>query len=321
MRIAVVTTSYPASEGDPAGHFVRAEVRGLERDGHEVHVVAPASGGAFGWPGVATRVRARPWTAMGAAGWAMHARTALAALSATRVICHWVVPSVFPIAWTARAPIEGVSHGGDVRLLTGLPSPLRAAFVRRIAARVVRWRFVSDALLEDLCRALPATAAFAVRRVAVVAASPIDVPPDPSRTREARAAALRGEAKGPLFVAVGRLVAGKRVERAIDHVAAQGGDARLVVVGDGPERARLRAHARARRLDVRFVGDVPRDEALAWIAASDALVHASEAEGLSTVIREAELLGVRVDRVGAAQASSSPAARATLNEMRRRGHP
>jgi teichuronic acid biosynthesis glycosyltransferase TuaC len=74
----------------------------------------------------------------------------------------------------------------------------------------------------------------------------------------------------------------------------------LVVVGDGPERSRLEALARARGVDARFVGRVPRDEALAWIGAADVLIHASEAEGLSTVVREAEALGtpvaVHVDR-------------------------
>ena len=42
MRIAVITTSYPAHEGDPSGHFVRAEVVALACAGHDVHVVAPA---------------------------------------------------------------------------------------------------------------------------------------------------------------------------------------------------------------------------------------------------------------------------------------
>jgi glycosyltransferase involved in cell wall biosynthesis len=48
---------------------------------------------------------------------------------------------------------------------------------------------------------------------------------------------------------------------------------------------------------VRFVGAVPREEALAWIGAADALLFASRAEGLSTVVREAEALGIRVERL------------------------
>ncbi|HWL85328.1 MAG TPA: glycosyltransferase, partial [Polyangiaceae bacterium] len=79
---------------------------------------------------------------------------------------------------------------------------------------------------------------------------------------------------------------------AIAHAAAH--RAHLVVVGDGPERERLEVLARERGADVRFVGRRPRRETLAWIAVADALVHASEAEGLSTVVREAETLGTRV---------------------------
>jgi hypothetical protein len=45
------------------------------------------------------------------------------------------------------------------------------------------------------------------------------------------------------------------------------------------------------------VGQTPRTEAIAWIAASDELVIASSAEGLSTVAREAEALGVAVKRI------------------------
>ena len=41
MRIVVVTTSFPRSDEDPSGHFVRSSARALARAGHEVHVVAP----------------------------------------------------------------------------------------------------------------------------------------------------------------------------------------------------------------------------------------------------------------------------------------
>ena len=67
MRIALVTTSFPADEGDPSGHFVRAEARELERAGHEVIVVTPPAGGAFGWPGVAARLAENPVRIVGAA--------------------------------------------------------------------------------------------------------------------------------------------------------------------------------------------------------------------------------------------------------------
>ncbi len=73
----------------------------------------------------------------------------------------------------------------------------------------------------------------------------------------------------------------------------------LVVVGDGPERARLEELAEAAKgeLEVRFVGTVDRETALAWMLATGTLLFASRHEGLSTVLREAALLGVAVERV------------------------
>jgi glycosyltransferase involved in cell wall biosynthesis len=279
MRIAVVTTSYPAFEGDPAGHFVRAEVRELERSGNEVMVVAPPAGGAFGWPGAAARLRARPWRAFDALRWIALARVP----AADRVVAHWAVPSAWPIAMRSTAPLEVVSHGADVRLLSALPSRL----TRAIAGRCEVWRFPSATLLEELTRALGRETARAVARVARIVAPPFEMPDVRERSRALRAA------NGPLLVSVGRLVPDKCVHHAIDHARRSG--ARLVVVGDGPERARL--ERRARGADVRFVGALPRDEALAWIGAADALLFASRAEGLSTVVREAEALGVRVERL------------------------
>src|SRR5690349_18724601 len=66
--IWVITTSYPVDEGDPSGHFVQAEVRELELAGHSVTVLKPRAGGAFGWPGAATRLRSGPWRALDAVG-------------------------------------------------------------------------------------------------------------------------------------------------------------------------------------------------------------------------------------------------------------
>ena len=59
-------------------------------------------------------------------------------------------------------------------------------------------------------------------------------------------------------------------------------------------RARLEKLAAEWRIDVRFLGTIPRRETLVWIASADELVHASIAEGMSTVVREAEHLGVKV---------------------------
>ncbi len=303
MRIAVISTSYPDREGDPSGHFVQTEVHDLQRAGHEVSVVTPAPGGAFGWPGVAARIREKPFRAVEAATWVAKATVALRRIRPERVVAHWALPSGFPIALGAlatfraeRPELELVSHGADVRLLRALPPPVRDAMVSELLARASRWRFVSDSLLDDLAAVIPDRLMTALRARAVVEPSPLGPVDDvraAARTRRERLAGRR------LYVCAGRLVPSKRVDKVIDYVASARGhgaghDPVLVVLGDGPEKPRLEELAHRWHMDVRFLGTIPRSETLAWIGAADEVVHASRAEGLSTVVREAEHLGVPV---------------------------
>jgi teichuronic acid biosynthesis glycosyltransferase TuaC len=302
VRIAVLTTSYPRFPGDPSGHFVASEVAAMAQRGDAVTVITPGIaphgdsrvaarvlGAAFGWPGVAARPRRHPLAAPLALAWVAHARRALSRGGPfDRIVAHWAVPCAFPIADAGDSRVEVVSHGGDVRLLVALPRRVRTAITRRIARRAEAWRFVSDALLETLLGALPDGAADDVRRVARVEPCVLAMP-DVTAGIAARRRALEGTR---VSVCVGRLVASKRVDAAIADAAARG--TVLVVVGDGPERARLEATARRLDARVRFVGRTTREDALAWIGAADEVVHASRAEGLSTVLREADALGVTV---------------------------
>jgi glycosyltransferase involved in cell wall biosynthesis len=299
MRVSVVTTSYPAHAGDPSGHFVEAEVHELERMGNTVTVIRPpvSARGAFGWPGAATRIRENPARLFDAAAWTAAAAKELRRALPDRIVAHWCVPSAWPIAAAVPADvaIEVVSHGGDVRLLTRLPGRLRGAIVGSVLRRASTWRFVSEELRSTLEASLAARAAAALRARSVVRPSPIgmlDVR-DAARARKDQFADRR------LYVCAGRLVPSKRVDRVIDYVASVRDENNpvLVVLGDGPERMRLEKIARAWKLDVRFEGTTPRHETLAWIGAADELVHASRSEGLSTVVREAEQLGVPVTRL------------------------
>jgi glycosyltransferase involved in cell wall biosynthesis len=203
-------------------------------------------------------------------------------------VAHWVVPSAWPVSISEHTPLELVSHGADVRLLQAMPAPVRERVVRALIERAERWRFVAEHLRDGLAGSLPPALAAEVLRLASIDPAPIDVP-------DVRAEAVHKRAlMGPLPFAtcVGRLVASKRVDLAIATAAREG--LRLVVVGDGPDRDRLERLAKREGALVRFVGLVDRTEALAWLAASDELFFASEAEGLSTVLREAEALGVVV---------------------------
>ena len=290
-RIAVVTTSYPEDPGDPSGHFVETEVRALEAQGADVEVFA-LRGDAFGWPGALPRLAEKPWRILGASRTMWRVRRAITHPgSFSRVIAHWAIPSAWPIA--AGAPnLEIVSHGGDVRLLAGLPHRMRDQALRLLLQDTRVWRFPSETLLADLVLLTSADLAARLQRVARVEPPPIDIDVDPKAVERARARQKFLANGAPAFVAAARLIPSKRVDRAVDIAMRE--NAALFVIGDGPEREGLEAYARTRRAHAHFFGKMSRPETLAHIAAADAVVHASEAEGLSSVIREAEALGVRV---------------------------
>jgi len=97
------------------------------------------------------------------------------------------------------------------------------------------------------------------------------------------------------FVFVGRLTAQKALPVALDALANTPG-ARLLLVGDGPERSAL--EERARHLDVlervRFVGSVSREETLRYVAGGLASILPSAWENLPHSAVEALAVGVPV---------------------------
>jgi glycosyltransferase involved in cell wall biosynthesis len=99
--------------------------------------------------------------------------------------------------------------------------------------------------------------------------------------------------KEPLFVFAGRLTRQKALTVALDALERVPG-ARLVVVGDGPDRAQLERHAA--RLDgrVEFRGALPRRETLDVLAGATAAVLSSDWENLPHAAVEALALGVPV---------------------------
>jgi glycosyltransferase involved in cell wall biosynthesis len=313
MRIVVVTTSFPRSDDDPSGHFVLSSARALAREGHEVHVIAPGgspfeaprqnaemtlhrAGGAslFAWPGAASRAREAPWRLVAAGPFALGVTRRLAALGAVeRAVAHWIVPSAWPLLSGVRCPLEVVAHGADVRFLVGMPSALRARIIGSLLRRGARFTFAARTAQRSLVRALSAELGSALERAARVEAPAIDVPDVAARSVAVRAS-LGLSRSEKLGVVACRLVASKRVELAIDAVTGTATPTRLVVIGDGPERASLEQRAVAIGALVTFTGALPRREALAWISAADVLVHPSAIEGAPTVIREARALRVRV---------------------------
>lgn len=298
-RVVFITTSYPSWPGDPSGHFVELEATARARRGDTVVVLAPGARGsrtdgvtlvdlpgasAFGWPGALDRLHDRPHRALAACAFVISACIRLRALGAfDEIVAHWILPSGFPIACAGSGAIEVVLHGSDVRLLARLPKRVRRAIVGHLAARGARFRFVSQALLDDCVRATT----FDILDRSTVAPCPIDTTGTVSRDEARRRFGIMPDER--VAVVVSRLVAGKRPLTAVEMALDRGAD-RVVVVGEGPLRDAIQ------KIDRRVVavGLTPRDTALAYIAAADYLVSASQLEGASTVIREARALGVRV---------------------------
>jgi glycosyltransferase involved in cell wall biosynthesis len=298
MKIAIITTSFPAHAGDAAGHFVETEARALAKAGHDVTVIAPGKGssvqapsvhwlpdgGSFGWPGALSRLRKSPSRVFGVLRFIVAARKRLDELGPfDRVLSHWIVPGAWPIAVGSSAPLEVVAHGSDVALLLLLPRPIRAWIVGSLLERGAQFRFVSAELRDRLTRATTPVLA-AQSRVEPCA---IDVSAAPERFAARRRLGVRRHER--LVVIASRLIPEKRVHAALGAATLLDGT-HVVVVGDGPERAELEQSYPS----ARFVGQRPRPETLAWIAAADLVIAASRSEGAPTVVREARALGVPV---------------------------
>ena len=197
----------------------------------------------------------------------------------------FLLPTGFPVLFGsnwAGAELTLVAHGSDARLLARLPAALGRRLVLGLCTNA-RVRCVS----HELFRLLEQIAGQTLEGRLAVAPAPIDVSTAPTRSEARTRLGVPDDAR--LIVIVSRLIASKRIDDALAAAALLSGAA-VVVVGDGPELARLTsAHPKAR-----FVGRVAREHALAWISAADALLSASRLEGAPSAVREARALGVPV---------------------------
>jgi glycosyltransferase involved in cell wall biosynthesis len=95
------------------------------------------------------------------------------------------------------------------------------------------------------------------------------------------------------IITCGRLVPLKRlgpVIRAVSRLP----EVELVVVGDGPERARLEALSQSTGARTHFVGALPRCQALTLLGSADIAIINSISEGFPNFVLEAMALGVPV---------------------------
>jgi len=187
-----------------------------------------------------------------------------------------------PLAEALGVPLVTTLHGFDV-------SRSRAALLRSGQLSWVRYALAGGALRRRGRLFLAVSEAIRARAIAQ------GFPPERTVShlngvdlaRFARAPAP----KPGLVLHVGRLVEKKGTALLIDAVART--DARLVVIGDGPLRARLERQAVGLGGRVRFLGALPPAEvaewmARAWLLAAPSLTAADgDSEGLPTVVAEA----------------------------------
>jgi len=101
---------------------------------------------------------------------------------------------------------------------------------------------------------------------------------------------------GPVVITGGRLQSYKQVDRIVEAMALTPPDFRLVVTGDGPERAALEALADARgvKAKVVFLGRVDTDVLYRWYASAGVFCSMSSNEAMPVTILELLAAGARV---------------------------
>jgi glycogen(starch) synthase len=249
VRVVFLTTSWPRSPEDFAGRFVADQAEHLRSRDVDVHVVAPGAYRHFGLAdgsGISANLREGPW-----AGPPLLASMALAARRAGRsadlVHAHWL-QSAGPALFAGR-PVVVTLHGSDVELARRVPAVARP-LLRRVRVVVA----VSEALAAEARR-------LGAREVQVIP-NGVELPPQ-----------VGEEADPPEVLFVGRLAP----EKGVDDLVAAADGLNLVVVGDGPLRARV----------PEALGFLPREELARAYGRAAVVVCPSRREGFGLACAEA----------------------------------
>lgn len=314
LRVLVLASTFPRWGGDTTPPFVFELCRRLARD-HAVTVLAPHAPGAarhevmdgvrvvryrYGPDalerlaydgGILPRLARQPWLALLIPVFVLAQLVAIFRLrrDADVIHAHWVLPQGLLAALAGRRPLLCTAHGGD---LFGLRSRLAGRLKRWTLRRVDRLAAVSETLAD-------AAVAGGVDPAALVVA-PMGVDLQHRFTP-----AEEGPAPGKTLLFAGRLVAKKGVDvllEALPAVLDRHPDARLTVVGDGPERATLQTLAARLGVDsaVAFTGSVPNETLPARLRAARVVVFPSriaadgDREGFGLVAVEAMGCGAAV---------------------------
>jgi glycosyltransferase involved in cell wall biosynthesis len=319
--IGLLTTSYPTSESDVSGIFVRGFARALASRGHHVSVIAPeplegspprdpnidvhwvpyvrprSLARTFYGAGVPDNVRRDPraWIGLATYPLALDRCVRERGRDWDALVSHWALPCAIA-AGRARGdrPHLAVLHSADVHLLRRLP--LRARIARSIAQGATQLLFASSALRNELLSWIDPLARADLAARCHSSAMGIDPASGPSNRRDAR---KRLGARRFVVLSLGRLVPIKGVSLAMEAVE-KIEDAELWIAGDGPCRRDLERAARGFSSRVRFFGTVTGRDKSELLRAADVFVAPSlrepsgRTEGLPTTLLEAAQAGVPI---------------------------
>jgi phosphatidylinositol alpha-mannosyltransferase len=290
LRIALFAP-YDLARAGGVTNQIRSQARALRQLGHTVHVFGPSSGPVE--EGELALCRSVSLTVSGTeSGLGLNPFSARAVARALRTgafdIVHVHEPLTPLVPWLAvrlaRTPVVGTFHvhREHGHLFYPRARPLLTPIIRRLAYRIA----VSDAARRTVADHFPGDYD--------IVPNGIDV--DRFRAERPRPALV---APGRLHVLyVGRLEPRKGVDvlvRAMGVVRQRLPQARLLVVGDGPERAMLTTLAREMGIDAVFAGRVDDDDLPAYFQWSDIVASpALGGESFGIVLLEAMACGVPI---------------------------
>lgn len=304
----MVTHSFPRVAGDVAGAFIWRLGEALVIRGHTVTVIAPADHGIVGEP-MLGKVRVRrvrysypagenlAYTGemqkaasgpLGAINFLQMLRRLAGAVTqevrsqaAHIVHAHWWVPGGLAVRYgdTAGRPYVVTMHGTDVAIAKKLPGG--RALMRTVLERAAAVTCVSSFLAAEAAAVLKVTA------------NSIPLTPMPL----ALGLSADPDAAGHGVIFVGRLTRQKGVASLLEALAIlkrEGAPLDLTIVGDGPERAALKARAIALGIPAVFTGFVEPREVASHLRDKRVFVLPAIDEGLGLVVAEALTQGVPV---------------------------
>ncbi|CAN5644786.1 glycosyltransferase family 4 protein [soil metagenome] len=134
-------------------------------------------------------------------------------------------------------------------------------------------------------------------RAPEISSTRLEVIPNPVDVTglRARAGASAPPMTGPYALYLGKLAPNKGTSLLVPSVEQAELDWPLVIAGDGPERPEIQSAAQRSNRDVRMIGWVDQDAAVAWMAHASMLLFPSRGpESLSRILIEASVLGIPI---------------------------